>query len=608
MDRKTWIVVIALGLLLVAWQPLMRLVGLGQYLEPRSTPPPAAVLDTTGVATPSLGSGTPAAPAPGTPAPAPPVTGTAPAAPGTPPTATATERLVRIETPLYEATFSDRGARLVGFQLKRYTSAHGAAAVLGRSLAGSEREVPAADRVALTSDPSFAIDLGSGANKVPLAGLVYTVQESLDASGQVRGLVFTARDSSGLFVRQTWRVREKDYALDLEVELRDVPDAWRVSDYSLTTRSWPLFTESDLVSDHRALTATSLVGENLHREHSNGLLKGAKRFEGNAAWAGVQSRYFLNAVAVLDGVARGVESSAAARPLTSAERERWGARPPSQEEIAVNTLVVGLPAPSDPVDRFLVYLGPAEHDRLAEFGLQIERVVNLGWRWLLPFSHFMLEVLGWIHGVVRNYGLAIILLALLVRVVLHPLNAASMKSMRGLQKVQPEIERLKEKYKSDPQAMNAAMMALYKEHKVNPAGGCLPMLIQMPVFIALYNVLANSIELRQASFIAWISDLSAPDQLFSVAGFPIRVLPILMALTGLLQTKLTPTDPRQMPTMYLMNVVMLVFFYNLPSGLVLYWTVMNLLTALQSWMLLREDGGKAAPVPAPLPVKANRRG
>jgi YidC/Oxa1 family membrane protein insertase len=241
-------------------------------------------------------------------------------------------------------------------------------------------------------------------------------------------------------------------------------------------------------------------------------------------------------------------------------------------------------------------------------GLQLERAVNLGWRWLLPFSHFMLEVLDWIHGVVRNYGLAIILLAFLVRLVLHPLNAVSMKSMKGLQKMQPEIERLKEKYKNDPQAQNAAMMALYKEHKVNPAGGCLPMLIQMPVFIALYNVLANSIELRQAHFVAWMTDLSAPDQLFSVAGFPIRVLPILMALTGLLQTRLTPSDPRQMPTMYLMNVVMLVFFYNLPSGLVLYWTMMNLLTALQSWMLLREDGGKAVPAPAAAPGKVNRRG
>jgi YidC/Oxa1 family membrane protein insertase len=168
----------------------------------------------------------------------------------------------------------------------------------------------------------------------------------------------------------------------------------------------------------------------------------------------------------------------------------------------------------------------------------------------------------------------------------------SVKSMREMQKVQPEIERIREKYKNDAQAMNEAMMALYREHKINPAGGCLPMLVQMPLFIALYSVLFNAIELRHAPFVAWVTDLSAPDALFHVAGYPIRVMPLVMALSGFLQQRMTPTDPRQSSSMYFMNVIMLVFFYNLPSGLVLYWTVMNLLTALQQWLALREDGGR----------------
>ena len=207
-------------------------------------------------------------------------------------------------------------------------------------------------------------------------------------------------------------------------------------------------------------------------------------------------------------------------------------------------------------------------------------------------------------GVLGNYGVAIVALATLVRVVLHPLNMLSMKSMRAMQMLQPEMERLKQKYKDDPKAMNAAVMALYKEHKVNPAGGCLPMLMQMPLFIALYNVLFNAIELRQAPFIGWMNDLSAPDLLVSIASFPIRLLPLLMLGTGLLQQRLTPTDPRQLPTMYMMNVVMLVFFYNLPSGLVLYWTVMNLLTALQQWMTMRHDHVPAAS--AAVEVEATR--
>jgi len=159
-------------------------------------------------------------------------------------------------------------------------------------------------------------------------------------------------------------------------------------------------------------------------------------------------------------------------------------------------------------------------------------------------------------------------------------------------------------------------MALYKEHKVNPAGGCLPMLIQLPLFVALYSVLFNAIELRQAPFVGWIHDLSAPDLLFSIgplklfgaaiAAFPVRLLPILMAGSGVLSQRLTPSDPRQLPTMYMMNVVMLLFFYGLPSGLVLYWTLMNVLTAVQQWLVLRQDG--PAPVVVAAPVRERLAG
>jgi YidC/Oxa1 family membrane protein insertase len=221
----------------------------------------------------------------------------------------------------------------------------------------------------------------------------------------------------------------------------------------------------------------------------------------------------------------------------------------------------------------------------------------MGWTWVRPFSRALLWLLTRVYAVIHNYGIAILVLATLVRLLLHPLNMMSMKSMRAMQRLQPELERIKEKYKNDAQALNTAMMALYKDNKVNPAGGCLPMVIQMPLFISLYQVLYNSIELRQAPFVAWMHDLSAPDHLFSIGPLPIRLLPILMLGSGFLSQRLTPSDPRQLPTMYMMNVVMLVFFYNLPSGLVLYWTVMNLLTAVQQWMVLRSDGG--APIAAP---------
>jgi YidC/Oxa1 family membrane protein insertase len=294
------------------------------------------------------------------------------------------------------------------------------------------------------------------------------------------------------------------------------------------------------------------------------------------------------------------------RDRTEAERARLGPQAKPVQETAANSMVVSLPGKSDS-NRFLLYIGPNEYFRIARLGYNLERLVDLGWSWIRPLSKLLLQLLIWLYGVVRNYGVAIVLLATLVRLLLHPLGMMSIKSMRSMQRVQPEIDRLREKYKNDAQAMNTATMALYKEHRINPAGGCLPMLVQMPLFVALYSVLFNAIELRQAPFMAWMQDLSAPDLLFHIGTLPVRLMPVIMALSGLLQQRMTPTAPGQASTFYMMNVMMLVFFYNLPSGLVLYWTVMNLLTALQQWLALREDGG-LTPVAAVASRVAGRAG
>ena len=467
--------------------------------------------------------------------------------------------------------------------------------------------VPTGDRVGLAGGPTIGLDLGSGATRRDLENVIYAARESLDASGAVRALTFTASDPAGEFIRQTWRVRPDDYALDLEVEIRGVPQDSRIGDYSLTARSWPLFNDSDMLGDLRALRATSLIGSDVHREGPGGLMKAPKHFDGNAIWAGVHTRYFFAGFAAVGAATRSVISGGERRALTPDQLAMLGPNAKPDQDVVTNTLVVALPGTSTPVNHFLVYVGPNEYQRLLSYHLGLEKAVDLGWPWIVPFSTALLKLLELIYGLVKNYGLAILLLATLVRLVLHPLNMSSMKSMRAMQRVQPEMERLKAKYKNDPQALNTAMMALYKENKVNPAGGCLPMVVQMPVFFALYAVLFNAIELRQAPFL-WIHDLSAPDLLFTIAGFPIRLLPVIMAGSGLLQQRLSPTPPDQAPTMYLMNVVMLVFFYNLPSGLVLYWTVMNLLTALQQWLVLRQDGGAPlAPATATAVAKSGAR-
>ncbi len=592
--------VVLLMMVFLFYQPLLRMAGLGQYLDPPRRPIPAAV-DTTRPDT-----AVPRATAPVT-APQPAAVGTAPpvAPPATPAPAQLAplsilartggiEKRWALETPLYRAEFTNRGARLLTVELKRYVAAHGASAKNGRPLrVPVGREVPAGDRVVLAGGPLFGMDFGSGAGLRSLADVVYAVAESTDASGETRALTFIAEDDAGLVIRQTWRVRPDTYALDLEVETRGIPDSWRLNDYSLTMRTWPAFTETDRKTDLNDVRVTSLVGRNLHRDPPRGLVKDHKSYEGMVEWTSVQSRYFLCATVIEQAIPRSATGRGEEQPLTDAELGQLAANEKPVQVVGVGTLVVGLPSSERPRQRFIVYVGPSDLRVLSRLGHDLARAVDLGWNWMRPISELLLKLLDWIFVVVRNYGLAIFALAVLVRIVLHPLNASSLKSMRAMQKLQPEVERLKLKYKTDAQAMNTALMALYKENKVNPAGGCLPILLQMPLLMALYQVLLKAIELRQAPFIGWIHDLSAPDVLFSVnygtGLFPIRLLPVLMAGSGFLLQKFTPTNPQQAPTQYLMNAFMLVLFYNLPSGLVFYWTVMNLASAFQQWMVLRQD-------------------
>ncbi|HEY6868050.1 MAG TPA: YidC/Oxa1 family insertase periplasmic-domain containing protein [Candidatus Eisenbacteria bacterium] len=600
MDRRTIIIVALCVLVFIFYRPLLNRLGLGKFLEPPRPAPTAPAPDTSR-----------AARAPATaPATAPPARPAAPPSPpslGVEPPPQAIERSLDVETPLYDAQFSNLGARLVSVQLKRFASAHGVSSLSGtvhRPRPGED--VPPGDRVVLAGAPTFELALGSGASLRPLTDLAYDVAESTDASGRIRALTFTARDPSGIHLRQTYRIDPDSYAIGLEVEMRDVPPTLPVTDYSLTVRSWPALTEADRLSDQRALRASSLVGTNLHRDGAIGLFKRPRSYDGNVAWAGVQSRYFLAAAALVQGAARGVAAHGEERPLPPGAIPRLQRGERAVQEIAVNTMIVSLPSAAQPVHRFVLYAGPSEYGQLDQLqGTQLERAVDLGWTWIRPISALLLRLLHWIDLVARNYGVAIILLATVLRLVLHPLNMSSMKSMRAMQRLQPEMDRLREKYKNDPQAMNTQIMALYKENKVNPAGGCLPMLIQMPVLVALYQVLFNAIELRQAPFVGWINDLSAPEQLFSVGGFPLRLLPLLMTGSGLVLQRMTPTSPQQAPTAYMMNLFMLVIFYNMPSGLVLYWTVMNLLSALQQWLVLRQDG--APVVVREAPAEAGRK-
>jgi YidC/Oxa1 family membrane protein insertase len=226
-----------------------------------------------------------------------------------------------------------------------------------------------------------------------------------------------------------------------------------------------------------------------------------------------------------------------------------------------------------------LYIGPQETDKLRAVAPGLDLAVDYGWLTILAAPLFWL--LKWIHGLVGNWGWAIIILTILIKLVFYPLNAKAGRSMAQMKVLAPKMEKLKQMYGEDRQKMNQAMMELYKTEKINPLGGCLPILVQIPVFIALYWVLLASIELRHAPWLGWIQDLSAPDPYF--------ILPIIYAVSMFVQTKLNPqpADPVQARIMLFMPIMFSVFFLFFPSGLVLYWVVQNLLSILQQWHINR---------------------
>jgi len=267
-------------------------------------------------------------------------------------------------------------------------------------------------------------------------------------------------------------------------------------------------------------------------------------------------------------------------PAGGVEREFF-ARKLDNGLIAAGVIVpVGSIAPAD-TRGFSVplYVGPQEQDRLKALAPGLELAVDYGWLRVVAVPLFW--VLSKIHDLVANWGVAIIILTVLIKIVFYPLSAASYKSMARMKVVAPKLQKLKERYGDDRQKMHQAMIELYKTEKINPLGGCLPILVQIPVFIALYWVLLLSVELRHAPFYLWIKDLSTPD--------PFYILPVLMGATMFIQTWLNPTppDPMQARLMKIMPIAFSIFFFFFPAGLVLYWLVNNVLSIAQQWHITR---------------------
>src|SRR6185295_17177239 len=452
-----------------------------------------------------------------------------------------------LKSSLATATFSSRGGTISQWVLPKYPDlAHGKVPV---------NLVPTGQRAlqVIVTTPYFTYDF----TDVPF--------RVVPAAAMDTSITFVAEDSSGVRVTKTYRMGPNSVALDLEIRVHVPPELGPIQYRWGWARALPI-TET-MVNPHLN-QAVTLVGDKLEQVDAAKIQKeGTKELKGNVRWAGDRSKYFVAAL-VPDSA---TVDAAVITKLEDGQPTVWlvGAAPPGTEVVR----------------RAKLYAGPIHYDTLVGLGAELDRLANLGWRWITGLSALLLACLNFIHKHIPNYGIAIVLISLATKLVFYPLTQSSLRSMKLMHHLQPEVKAIQDKYKGDPAKMNQAMMALYKLNKVNPMSGCLPMLLQIPVFFALYNVLLNSIELRGAGFIAYIQDLAVPDVLMRVAGFPIHLLPVIMTGSTYLMQSQTPVAPQQKTMMMLMPVMMLVFMYSFPSGVILYWTVNNILSAGQQYLV-----------------------
>jgi YidC/Oxa1 family membrane protein insertase len=532
MERRVLLAIFLAFLTLYLWQALFM---------------PAPPQTDTGAGAPVATSPAPAAPASTPRIEAPPATDAAPGAPAaTPVLADTAERDIRIETRDVVATFTNRGARLKSWRFKKYQDSNGEPFELVPDLAGSHA-LP------------FSLRADDDAITRTLNGALYTVQGA-PPGGELTSpatVTFEYRDNSGLQAVKEFSVDPSAYVVSLRVAVRQ-------GDRELGPAvEWgPGVGREPAAAGQYVLQSEGIlsIADEEERIPADDVAAQPTR-QGDFQFAGIEDHYFLVA-ALYPGPA-----AVTFQPVT--------APPPAGSEEEGRQLMAFTIDPERREEPFRFYIGPKDFDQLAAVDRSLVRAINFGMFAILVVP--LLRALNWINGYVGNYGWSIILLTIVINAIMFPLRHKSVVSMRKMQAIQPEAKAIQDRYKNlkatDPakQKMNQELMALYRERGVNPASGCVPMLMTLPVLLAFYSLLSTAIELRGAPFIGWIQDLSQYD--------PYYVTPVLMGITQVWQQRLTPqtgVDPAQQKLMMFMPVLFMFIMVWTPAGVVLYWFMSNL--------------------------------
>jgi YidC/Oxa1 family membrane protein insertase len=483
----------------------------------------------------------------------------------------AAETQVKIDAPLYEAVLSSRGGKIISFKLKQYKA-----------------ELNSTNLVDLfdpngpdTAGPSIMFTKRDETFNDTVLDYKYATAETkirLSEKGTKQNVSFEATRPDGLTITKTYTFQPENYGIELNLTL--VNNSSEDQNY-LVTFPWRKIYKGE-GGDRFSWNSAEILLNGALKDYYFKDIKGDEEPSGQVKWAGLGDVYFFKALAF-------GETPASRVTLLKPSPEGFA-------EIWVRYGAIDLPKDKPVETKMMIYLGPKERGALRDAGNDLSlaliysnyTVLEVPAEYLLKFLRFCnrgFDLFGLHVPGTNNYGIDIIFLTIIIKILFIPLTHKSMKSMKRMQDLQPQLAKLREKFKDDKAAMNKATMDLFREQKVNPLGGCWPMFLQLPVFIALYQALSYAIELRHAPFLCiphifCINDLSAPDEVWQISGMKFGPTPILMGVSMALQQWMTPSggDPTQRKMMMVMPVVLTYVFLSMPSGLVLYWLISNVLS------------------------------
>ncbi|MBF0231980.1 MAG: membrane protein insertase YidC [Desulfamplus sp.] len=485
-------------------------------------------------------------------------------------------RDIKISSPIYDINISEKQASVTSLILKMFKE-------------GTQNNSPFKQMIAPELNAGlFSLDL-EGKSIQGLDNAIFRADtESTDiylGDGEKK-LSFSWVSPHGIVVEKIYSFSASTYLIGLDIIIKNgsgmpLKDAVEISMPFALTKEGAAFSQFGAYGPEAYINGTlETVAPTDIQENARDNKSDKNRLQGTVEWAGNGDRYFISCIIPLNPVEStiklsGTDSFVITRYIQSMERVDPG------KQIQLS---------------FQCYMGPKSLKVLGEYKNNLKKAINFGWFDILAKP--CLIGMNMIHDFIPNYGIAIIILTILIKLAFWPLGTKSYKSMNDMRKLQPIMNQIREKYKDDKQRMNQEVMNLYKTYKVNPMSGCLPMLVQMPIFFALYRMLYQAIELRHAPFIGWINDLSSPDRLFNFdlaipfmhAPYGIPVLTIIMGASMFLQQKMAPAvgDPTQAKIMMFMPLFMTVIFINFPSGLVLYWLVNNLISIGQQYYIQKK--------------------